>query len=318
MPGTPLDLGCCPEDAAQSLAPVQHHQHAVGDPQAPLQEVPQEGGAGRGVLRARLHEAQQDLLPTHRDPQRDHHGIVGEHLPVQEQRDDVVLLQATFLQGLELAGRGPDVAPGDTRSAQAKRLGDRLGRGPIVPATQPIQHPPQHALIGGPWLLEPLVTLERDLHPRLPVADPRHQDRQLLVGEVDRARLSAPAHQVRDTVVTRIPGPGQRVHFLLEDVPDRLQAQGDQRLDERDPGVKILSRWNDRLVLALGAVSQYCGHGAASSLWCVGFPQQSIHHTGDCSFGFSTGPGTPSPEAEVPVGGQRRCEAVAGTAVLKR
>src|SRR3990170_4280182 len=126
-------------------------------------------GADVGVLGAGLDKAQEDLLPAQRDPQRDDHRVRGEPFAIQDQRDDVVAVQSPLLQRRQLAGGGPDVPPGNARPTQPKGVRHRLRGGPIVPAAQAVQNPPQHALIRRPRLLKPRVALEGNLDARLPV-----------------------------------------------------------------------------------------------------------------------------------------------------
>jgi len=58
---------------------------------------------GKGlILGRRLDEAQDHLLAGQGDPQGDDHRVLGEGLPIQEQGDDVVPVQAPFLEGLEV------------------------------------------------------------------------------------------------------------------------------------------------------------------------------------------------------------------------
>jgi hypothetical protein len=102
-------------------------------------------------------------------------------LAVQHQGHQVALAQPTLLERLEPAYRRPDVAAGDTRPAQAKGFRHRLGDGPLVPAAQPVEDPPQHPLIRHPGLLQPVVALRGDFDPGLPVLDAGHPYPQLLV-----------------------------------------------------------------------------------------------------------------------------------------
>lgn len=125
--------------------------------QAPLQEVPEEAGTDPLVLRGRLNEAEEHLLPGHRDPEGDDHCVRGKGLPVQNQGDAVIALQPPLLEGLELFRADPDEAPGDTRRAQAEGGGDRFRAGFVVAATQSHQDLPKEAGIGVVRDLELLI-----------------------------------------------------------------------------------------------------------------------------------------------------------------
>ena len=176
VPDAALDLGLRPEDlldrAPQPLAAIDHHQQTLVDAQPAGQEAAQERRAGRRVLRARLDEAQEHLLPAQGDAQRDHHRVFGEPLPIQDQGDDVLAIQPPLLQRGQLAGGGVDVRAGDGRPAQAEGFGNGFSGGPIVAAAQAVEDPSQHTLIGCPWFLQPGVALHVDLEARLPIPDP--------------------------------------------------------------------------------------------------------------------------------------------------
>lgn len=71
---------------------------------------------------------------------------------------------------------------------------------------------------------------------------PRYRDRQLLIGEKDRARLRAPARDTHLSIRMLIPGASQRDHFLLQRVLNRAEAQRDQRLNHRQRDGAIVQR----------------------------------------------------------------------------
>ncbi len=85
-----------------------------------------------------------------RHAQRHHHHVLRKRLPVEQERDEVMPVQPAFLEDLELVGGRPNVA---ARAAQPKRLRDRFSTRPIVAAAQPVEEPPQDALVGCPRVL---------------------------------------------------------------------------------------------------------------------------------------------------------------------
>lgn len=233
----PQDL---PDRPPQAFAAIEHDQEPVGDLQPAVEQVAEEGGAGRRILGAGLDKPQQHLLAAQRDAQRDHQRVLGKPLPIEDQGDHVIALQAPLLQGSQCARRGADIAPGDAGAAEPEGLGHRLGRGPVIAAAQAVENAPEHAFVRGAGLLELGVALQRDLDAGVPIPHPRHLDGEFLISEIDRAMLPAPPDPVWRGVPASVPRAGQRLHFLVEDIFDRLQTEWNQRLDERDAGVEIL------------------------------------------------------------------------------
>jgi len=80
-------------------------EHPLERPARPLverdQDLPEEGGGDPLVFRGVLHEAEDDFLPSQGDAQSDHHRILGEGLPVEDQGEDVAPVQPPLLEGLE-------------------------------------------------------------------------------------------------------------------------------------------------------------------------------------------------------------------------
>ena len=118
VPLAPLDGSLGAEDARddrpEALGPVEDDQEAASHAQAPGHELAEEGRADPLVLGGGLDKPEHDFLAGQRDAERDHHAVLGEGLPVEEQRDEVVGAQVPLLEGLELGRAGLDEAPRDT------------------------------------------------------------------------------------------------------------------------------------------------------------------------------------------------------------
>ena len=91
----------------EALAAIDHHKGSGRQIQSPVHQPSQEDRDGPSVLRVRLHEAQEHLVPVERRAQSKDHLVLGEALPVQEHRHHVVLRQVALLERLQLACRRP-------------------------------------------------------------------------------------------------------------------------------------------------------------------------------------------------------------------
>lgn len=78
----------------------------------------------------------------------------------------------------------------------------------------------------------PLVRRERYLVPSGAIPYARHLDRKLLVGEVDRTRLLAPAHDPGVSVAVGVARSGQCGRLLRERFLHGLEAKRYERLDQ--------------------------------------------------------------------------------------
>jgi hypothetical protein len=105
-----LDHGLGAEHAgyrlAEPLGPIDDAEESLLVPKPALHQVAEEGGTHLLVLRAGLDEAEEDLLARHGDPEGQHHFVLGEGLPVEEEGGNVVAVQPALQEGAELPGRG--------------------------------------------------------------------------------------------------------------------------------------------------------------------------------------------------------------------
>ena len=79
--------------------------------------------------------------------QRDHHRGVREGLAVQDHGHEVLTGQVPLLELAELRRASLDETTGHPRSQHADRARNRLGRGLIVAAGDPIQHTHQEQVV---------------------------------------------------------------------------------------------------------------------------------------------------------------------------
>ena len=244
MPLTALDDPVVSEDRldrlAEALRAVDDTEQALRSPQPALDQLPEESGTDRLVFCGRLDEAEHDLLARQGDPQRDHHAVLGEGLPIEDQDHHIVRLQSSLLEGSELASTRPDKAAGDRGRTQAKGLGDGLRADLVVPAAQAQEELPEQPGISGPWGLLLLIRGQGDLLVPGQIPDPLVRDRELLIGQVDRSPLVPPADVARDpagALVLRASEPG---HLGDQGLGCRSQSEGNERLDERDGRVDVL------------------------------------------------------------------------------
>jgi len=276
---------------AQPLGAVEDHEEALLGAQPPLDQLPEEGGAHRLILGRGLHESQDDLLPGEGDPQRDDHRILRKRLAIEQQGDEVVALQPPLAKLPQLLGARPDEPTGDGGRAQAERGGDRLGAR-LIPATgQAMQDLAKEPGISSSGLLELLVRGERDLGVLEPVAHPLVDDGELLIQQIHRPALPAPADGPRTAPRAAVPLSGQGDDLIPQGLLNGLQPDGDEGLDERHLPVHTLRcRHRDQPAepdifhLALSLDSEYPLHGAApfcGGLW--GFFTKPLHHTGAAS-----------------------------------
>ncbi len=105
-----------------------------------------------------------------------------------------------------------------------------------LPAAQAPQDPAEEAGILAPGGLQGGVRRERDLGVLPAIAHPRHRHGQLLVEEVDRAPLAAPADHAGAAPGAAVAGARELPDCLLEGRGDGLQAERDERLDAGDEG----------------------------------------------------------------------------------
>lgn len=127
-----------------------------------------------------------------------------------------------------------------------------------------MQDPPEHALIGGPGLLELVIRGKRYLLMRVPIPESGPGDRKLLVGQVDRAALGRPPMHPRWAVAACIPRARQGQDVVLQRLGHRLEPQRDQGLNHRHARLQLLRPALLNVDTLLDP--QYRGHEAASSL----------------------------------------------------
>jgi hypothetical protein len=166
-PGRPEDLA---HGLPQALGALDDAQEALLVAEAPLDELPEERRAGRGVLGPGLDEPQAALLPRGHDPERGDQGILGEDLPIEEQADEWLPIEPPLLERLELPGAGPDEASGHGRGREPEGLRDRLGGLAVLPTAQPAVGLAEEAGIRRRGRLEGGVRGEGDLE--VPPAGP--------------------------------------------------------------------------------------------------------------------------------------------------
>ena len=184
-------------------------------------------------------------------------------------------VQAPLTEGPQVAGAGPYEAAGDTGGTEPKRDRYRLRTGFVLPTGQAHQHLPKQAGIRRPRDLQPFVRGQRDLSVRDPIAHARDRDGQLLIGEVDRARLLPPADHAGASIRPAVPGAGQGGHLGLQLLTNGMQPQRNQGLDQRHRAVDLLGRHHGALrrrpsiaPLALSLNPDYSFPEAAPFLWC--------------------------------------------------
>ena len=100
------------------------------------------------------------------------------------------------------------------------------------------------------------------------IADPRHLDRQFLVGQIHRAALTSPAHMSRQAPLAGIPGARQPLDVRLQFLHHLVESHGNQRLDQRHAGVDVRGRRHRRrrqadLLSFSPHLSYFARHG-----WC--------------------------------------------------
>jgi len=95
VPLAPVDHGLGTEDGLdglpEALGPVEDTEEAPVIADAPLHQLPEEGGAHLLVLRGRLDETEEHLLAGQPNPQGNDHRILGKGLPIQEQSEELLL-----------------------------------------------------------------------------------------------------------------------------------------------------------------------------------------------------------------------------------
>ena len=162
--------------------------------QAPAPRAPGGRRADSLVLGRGLTKPSTTFSPVSVIPKRDHHAVLGEGLPIEDEGDDVVGAQvsrswrAWSCLALAWMKRRETV---EALKPKAARHGLRRGR--VVPAAQPEEHLAEEPGIGGPRRLEGVVALQGDFPVLDTVPDAGVRDRELLIRQVDRAPLLAPA-----------------------------------------------------------------------------------------------------------------------------
>jgi hypothetical protein len=124
--------------------------------------------------------------------------------------------------------------PNASGTASAHRAYSRGGE-----AAQDLVQPPG---VQRSRLLESLVRLQRHFAIAEPISDPRHLNRNLLIGEINRPTLAGPPHVPWLTPFTGVPLAGQPCHFVLQLLVDSFERHWNQRLDQRHARVEVRCR----------------------------------------------------------------------------
>jgi hypothetical protein len=220
--------------------------------------------------------------PRPRHAERDHELIAGERLAVEHEDQPLGIVETAFLQPAQFTRARADEPTRHTRACEAKRLRHRFGRRLVFPTRKTAQHAAEEPHVLGPRGLQRRIRRQRDFAARCAIAHAGDGDRQLLVGEEDRARLLAPARDTRSLIIAAIPRPRHRQDFGDQCVLDGLQAQRNQRLNHRQRCRRrhgsVVQR--DRLLLGANAATplvlrrapSYSFHG-----WC---PREGVEILG--------------------------------------
>ena len=139
------------------------------------------------------------------------HLVLSESLAVEEQRNQIVAVQPPFHQRAQLARTGAFEPSRHRRRTQPERLRHGLGASLVLARRQSAEHLVQEARVARPRLLQARIGGQRDFHAAMLIADPRHLDRQFLVGQIHRAALTGPAHVSRQSPLSgRYRAPARR------------------------------------------------------------------------------------------------------------
>src|SRR3989442_1228366 len=154
---------------AQSLAAVDHPQHAPLEREPAPEQVLQQLGADHGILRRAQAQAQRDLAAFARDPQDDDHRLLGHNDTVHEQRHHLEPFQAPRQLLLEALPGPPHHCPTDgalAAPAAAPPARPRFETGVVLAGA-----PPPLQLLPSPP--PPPVPGAQRPHPRRPPLPPR-------------------------------------------------------------------------------------------------------------------------------------------------
>jgi len=110
MPLAPLREGRSPKGLShrrpQAFSTINDDQEALSRLETPITQRLQELREDRLVFGPCFHKPQDVFLAGERDPDSDHHGHVGEGLPVKKHCHHIQRTQGTVLQGFQLLGTG--------------------------------------------------------------------------------------------------------------------------------------------------------------------------------------------------------------------
>ena len=111
VPLAPLDQHLVLEGrehaAPEPLGPVDHHERSGRQIETSVLQAPEEGPDHHRVLRVGLDEAEEHLVPLKRHAERHHHLVLGEALPVQDERHHVIDREVPLLKLLQPRERWP-------------------------------------------------------------------------------------------------------------------------------------------------------------------------------------------------------------------
>ncbi len=161
---------------AQRLRSVEHEQHPLLGIQAALDQVRQQRGRDRRVLRRSFPQPERDLHPLGPDPEPDDHHPALELEPVEHHHRQAQIAQLAAHQLAERLAGALHERPGHRRLRRRPcpgldRLADWLLYAAISAGRHAGEHPLQHAPAKRITVGEMLVGLQR--HLGLPVRSPR-------------------------------------------------------------------------------------------------------------------------------------------------
>ena len=96
--------------------------------------------------------------------------------------------------------------------------------------------------VEGARCLQPLVGGQRHLLVPQAIAHPRHRERNLLIGQVNRPPLRRPAHVAQPPALPHIPLASEPLHIGRQLDVHLLERHRNQRLDQRNARVQVRGR----------------------------------------------------------------------------
>jgi hypothetical protein len=196
--------------------------------------------------------------------QGDDETVLGEHDPIEQDRDQVERLERRLLPGPHLGGRlrhEPAAHTALAGAAAADPRGERLKAAPIAARRHPEQHLFHHTAVERVRLRQ--GRKRRQGHFPVPGADPRAPNLDLAAAEHDRARRRAGAPG-RPSLLMLVAPAADRSPILFEHGFQHFQARADHEL--RQLGARIDQQIDQRQVPDLGILGLYNGGDCARLL----------------------------------------------------